>query len=61
MKFLLNKYFNDKSLSFFIINAIYVSVLKMNFLNLNILNHNYDFCVSFDIFLKLSQILKKKS
>ena len=58
IKFLLNKYFNDKFLSFLIINAIYVSVLKMNFLSSNILNHDHNFYVNLDVFLKFNQIFK---
>ena len=61
MKLSLNRHFNDKFLSFLIINTIYASVLKMNFLSLNILDIDHDFCVNLDVFTKLSQILKRET
>ena len=61
MKLSLNRHLNDKFLSFLIINAIYVSVLKMNFLSSNILDLDHDFHVNLDISSKSSQILKKET
>ena len=59
MKLSLNRHFNNKFLLFLIINAIYVSVLKMNLLSSNILDFDHSLCVNLDIFTKSSQILKK--
>ena len=61
MKLSLNRHLNDKSLSFLIINAIYVSVLKMNLLSSNILDLDHNLCVNLDVFTKSSQILKEET
>ena len=61
MKLSLNRHLNDKFSLFLIINAIYVSVLKMNLLSSNVLDIDHDLCINLDIFMKFSQILKRET
>ena len=44
-----------------IINAIYVSALKMNLLSSNVLDLDHDLHVNLDVFSKSSQIFKEET